>query len=172
MFGILGLPSAYYSNKLFLYNNGTRTNARHTIGTRPPSFALTHCLFHFFFLWLGKRPSTSLKVLTYLNCRTRATNPQSSSFPFCKISKRSRSTNDAIFISKRVCGHSNYYRYIIDPKLTHIFNQTPNLGIICMPIRQISSQELNLNLSKYPRFNAKSYNIHLIINYLSQYIKI
>ena len=60
----------------------------------------------------------------------------------------------------------------MDPKLIHISNQASNLGIIYMPIRQISSQELNLNLSKYPRFNAKSYNIHLLINYLYAYIKL
>ena len=35
------LQSAFCSSKFPFYNIGTRTNARHTIDTRPPSFPLT-----------------------------------------------------------------------------------------------------------------------------------
>ena len=37
---ILKFQSALYSGNFPCYNTGTRTNARHTIDLRPPSFAL------------------------------------------------------------------------------------------------------------------------------------
>ena len=47
-FGILKFQSTFYNSTFPFYNTGTRTNARHTIDTRPPSFPLTPCLFSFF----------------------------------------------------------------------------------------------------------------------------
>ena len=38
---ILKLQSTFHSSNFPFYNTSTRTNARHTIDTRPPSFALT-----------------------------------------------------------------------------------------------------------------------------------
>ena len=37
----LKLKSTFYSSNFPFYDTSTRTNARHTIDTRPPSFALT-----------------------------------------------------------------------------------------------------------------------------------
>ena len=73
-FGILKFQSTFYNRNFPFYNTGTRTNARHTIDTRPPLFPLTPLSIFIFNLYLGKRPSTSLKVLTYLRCRACTTN--------------------------------------------------------------------------------------------------
>ena len=43
----LKLKSTFYSSNFPFINIGTRTNARHTIDTKPLSFALPLCLFHF-----------------------------------------------------------------------------------------------------------------------------
>ena len=40
-FGILKFQSTFYNSNFPFYNTGTRTNARNTIDTRPPSFPLT-----------------------------------------------------------------------------------------------------------------------------------
>ena len=47
-FGILKFQSTFYNSTFPFYNTGTRTNARHTIDTKPPSFPLIPCLFSFF----------------------------------------------------------------------------------------------------------------------------
>ena len=40
-FGILKFQPTFYNRNFPFYNTGTRTNARHTIDTRPPYFPLT-----------------------------------------------------------------------------------------------------------------------------------
>ena len=45
------LQSTFYISNFPFYNTSTRTNARHTIDTKPPSFALTPLTISFSFIF-------------------------------------------------------------------------------------------------------------------------